>query len=121
MKAAYMKHRDVARSAVDLAITKAVAGKFNLMLEWTNKENLQAFASGDDPNVESDDWITDMEKTGHDVVVVLVHTSDVDGIVANVAQRAKDADTDAGVHSRHIPEDVVRKFNIDRAKHFVES
>ena len=49
----------------------------------------QAFASGDDPNVESDDWITDMEKTGHDVVVVLVHTSDVDGIVANVAQRAK--------------------------------
>lgn len=41
MKAAYMKHRDVARSAVDLAITKAVAGKFNLMLEWTNEENLQ--------------------------------------------------------------------------------
>ena len=25
------------------------------------------------------------------------------------------------MHSRHIPEDVVRKFNIDRATHFVES
>lgn len=25
------------------------------------------------------------------------------------------------MHSRHIPEDIVRKFNIDRAKHFAEA
>ena len=25
------------------------------------------------------------------------------------------------MHSRHIPEDIVRKFNVDRAKHFVEA
>ena len=49
----------------------------------------QKFASGDDPDINSDDWITDMEKTGHDVVVMLVHTSDVEGVVANVAQRTK--------------------------------
>lgn len=40
MKAAYMKHRAVAKAAVDPAITKAVNREYNLVLEWTNEDNL---------------------------------------------------------------------------------
>jgi hypothetical protein len=35
--------------------------------------------------------------------------------------RHRAADADDSVHSRHIPEDIVRKYNVDRAKHFVEA
>jgi hypothetical protein len=49
----------------------------------------QAFASGDDPEITSDDWITDMELTGHDVTLVLVHTTDIEGVVTAVMERAK--------------------------------
>lgn len=118
VQAAYTKYRDVARDSVELAITKAVKRKLNLMLEWTNEANLQvwiswrnlcrlsaaclctctsdewaaraqAFASGDDPGAETDEWISEMKRSGHDVVVVLVHTADLEGIVANVMQRAE--------------------------------
>eukprot|EP01047_Picozoa_sp_COSAG01_P006663 COSAG01_NODE_245_length_20483_cov_32.975314_3_plen_178_part_00 len=41
IKAAYMKYRDVARAAVEPAITKAVKNKYNLLLEWTNEANLK--------------------------------------------------------------------------------
>lgn len=41
IKAAYMKYRDVARAAVEPAITKAVKRKYNLLLEWTNEANLK--------------------------------------------------------------------------------
>ena len=87
-------------------IAAVVQRKVGLYLEWTARQNLQEFAR----RGALAGCPTFLADGGYDVVLVLVSCTDIEGILTNAATR-----------ERQVPPDLIRQFNQDRSKHFVEA
>ena len=102
-EAAYMKYRGEAKKLKAPTLAAAIEQRRNIYLEWTYEGNLEKFANGEDAELP---FLT----ASYDVVLLYVACPDVEGILRNAAKR-----------ERTIPEDTIRKFNLNRSKHFVEA
>mmetsp|Transcript_15550 Transcript_15550/g.20966 ORF Transcript_15550/g.20966 Transcript_15550/m.20966 type:complete len:268 (+) Transcript_15550:106-909(+) len=106
-KAAYMKYRNDAKK-IQKQVALAVLEKgLDVYVEWTNEENLHSLSRGESDLFKK----AALEAKGYTLVLCLVECRDVDGILEAAKEREK-------VDGRHIPEDVIRKYNTDRAKHW---
>lgn len=98
-----MKYRDEAKKLKGPVLAAVFEQKQNIFLEWTYEGNLVKFAKGEDAELP-------FVVAGYDVVLLYVACPDLEGIVRNAAKR-----------ERSIPEDKIRKFNLNRSKYFVEA
>jgi hypothetical protein len=109
-QAAYLKYRKEAKALMPEYFASAVSHRRNIYVEWTYEGNLKKYSHGECPSdwaCSADTW--DSLEDDYDVTLVLIWCPDIDGIVENAAKR-----------DRQIPEETIRKYNLNRAKHFVE-
>ena len=102
-EASYMQFRDEAKKLKGAVLADAFEQKKPVYLEWTHEGNLLKFAHGEDSELP-------VVEAAYDVVLMYVACDDIDGIVRNAARR-----------QRKIPEDTIRRYNLNRTKHFVNA
>ena len=102
-EAAYMKYRGEAKKLKAPTLAAAIEGRRHIFLEWTYGPNLEKFARGEDAELP-------FSTAGYDVVLLYVACPDLEGILRNAAKR-----------ERTIPPETIRKYNLNRSKHFVEA
>jgi len=106
-QAAYMKYRGDAKKIQKQVALAALEHGFDVYVEWTNEGNLHALSSGQADLFSQ----AAMEARRYLLAVCLVECRDVEGILEATRERAKQ-------DGRHIPEQVIREFNADRAQHW---
>jgi hypothetical protein len=107
-KAAYMKGRNAAKSLQTPIAHDAMDLGLDIYIEWTNEDNLHDLSNCKSELFDSGK----LKAKGYVLVICLVECRDIEGMVKAAEVREKS-------DGRHIPECIIRKYNLDRALHFV--